>query len=119
MKSEKFTLIELLVIVAIIGILISVLLPSLQRAKELTKRSVCLSNLNQIGTSLFKYIVDSNGEMTNNNDWHNVIGHSGNGTIYPATSPIDRPLNIYIESNFKVAECPSDKGDAKKKNTCG
>lgn len=43
-----FTLIELLVVVAIIGVLVSLLLPGLQRAKEMARRKICLSNMHQI-----------------------------------------------------------------------
>ncbi len=54
-KKRSFTLIELLVVVAIIALLISILLPSLARARELSKRAVCLSNLRQllVGNTLY------------------------------------------------------------------
>ncbi|MCM8526513.1 MAG: prepilin-type N-terminal cleavage/methylation domain-containing protein [Lentisphaeraceae bacterium] len=54
---KKFTLIELLVVVAILGILISLLLPSLRGAREKAKIAVCLSNQKQIGTALTGYSV--------------------------------------------------------------
>lgn len=56
MKRKKgFTLIELLVVVAIIALLISILLPSLSRAREITKRAVCASNLRGIGQAMKVY----------------------------------------------------------------
>jgi prepilin-type N-terminal cleavage/methylation domain-containing protein/prepilin-type processing-associated H-X9-DG protein len=59
-RVKAFTLIELLVVIAIIALLISILLPSLSRARELSKRLVCASNIKGVGTSGKIYANDNN-----------------------------------------------------------
>lgn len=53
--GRGFTLIEVLVVVAIIALLVSILLPSLARAREQARRTLCSSNLHQIGVALLTY----------------------------------------------------------------
>ena len=70
---KKFTLIELLVVIAIIGILASMLLPSLQNAREKTKRAVCKSNIKQVGTAMTMYGDDSDDLLPVSTDWATTI----------------------------------------------
>lgn len=61
-RSKGFTLIELLVVIAIIALLVSMLLPTLARARELARRALCRGNLKGIGTAIEMYKNASNDQ---------------------------------------------------------
>ncbi len=59
-SKKGFTLIELLVVIAIIALLVSILLPSLHKAKELARAIVCSTNVSSVGKGIFVYAAENN-----------------------------------------------------------
>jgi len=64
-KKEAFTLIELLVVISVIAILMAILMPALQRAREQGQRVVCMSNLRELTLGWILYADDNEGKIVN------------------------------------------------------
>jgi prepilin-type N-terminal cleavage/methylation domain-containing protein len=62
-RWSGFTLVELLIVVAIVALLMAILLPALSQARAQSKRSVCLSNLREIGMALHAYGMQFGGAI--------------------------------------------------------
>jgi len=78
-RAEGFTLIELLVVISIVALLIALLLPALQKARDATWNTRCLSNLRQLMLGLFTYTLDHQDFMPhqsnpNNSKWVTPLG---------------------------------------------
>jgi prepilin-type N-terminal cleavage/methylation domain-containing protein len=59
--ERKFTLIELLIVIAVIGLLTTILLPSLSKSRMKAEQAVCLSNQRQVSIATFSFITANNG----------------------------------------------------------
>ncbi len=68
-KKRGFTLIELLVVVAIIALLVSILVPAVQKAREQANRAVCAGNLHHWGIAMNTYAYDNDGRYPPNSLW--------------------------------------------------
>jgi prepilin-type N-terminal cleavage/methylation domain-containing protein len=60
-RPRAFTLVELLVVIGIIAVLVGLLMPTLTRARERARRTVCMSNLRQIGQAIHLYANENKG----------------------------------------------------------
>jgi prepilin-type N-terminal cleavage/methylation domain-containing protein/prepilin-type processing-associated H-X9-DG protein len=92
-RRTGFTLIELLIVIAIIGILASITFPVFARVRDNARRTVCTSNIKQIGLSLMQYLQDNDDYMP---AWK--LG-AGSDTTY-----IPFMLNDYIK-NGQIWKC--------------
>jgi len=109
---KRFTLIELLVVVAIIGILASLLMPSLSRAREKAKRAVCLSNSSQVLRAIHVYAGDDDNRIPHDyreyagSNWMSTMTEPGNPS-YGKYARLGRLLKDNLV-NLEVLYCPSE-----------
>ena len=93
-------MIELLVVIAIISLLVSILLPSLNRAKDLARRVVCMSREKGIGIASITY-ADENDEY---------FPYTMDSTRYPSGSTVNPELvsllDLYIDDQVRMYWCP-------------
>ena len=80
--KNKFTLIELLVVIAIIGILASILLPSLSNARKKAEASVCMSNLKQVYVGMHLFTADNGQKLPGPMYYNAYIGYSAHASSW-------------------------------------
>lgn len=114
-RRRAFTLVELLVVIAIIGILVAMLLPAVQAAREAARRMSCSNNLKQIGLALHNYHdtykVFPPGWLGQTDDASECFGWSAFVLPFMEQQPLHESLgvsDVYFEVALATAPNPAD-----------
>jgi prepilin-type N-terminal cleavage/methylation domain-containing protein len=100
-RRRGFTLIELLTVIAIIGVLVALLLPAVQAAREAARSASCANHLRQIGLATHLYLDVHRGVMP---------FHVGEGEMTDRRQSAMQALLPFCEQNERMFRCPGDVG---------
>ena len=112
-SNRGFTLIELLVVIAIISVLVAMLLPALNKARQAAQTLKCASNLKQIGMSMLMYANDNKNAILPYSPWDiNPVPPEIGTNQSPSYNDANWLSFLYFKNyikGYEVTRCPSDK----------
>ena len=104
MKRQNFTLVEIMIVVAIIGLLAGIALPSFINARNTTRRNACINNLRQIDSAKQQWVLEKGKQSTDTPveaDITSYIGYAG--TTATVHCPVD-PAKTFATS-YTINAC--------------
>jgi prepilin-type N-terminal cleavage/methylation domain-containing protein len=121
LQKRKFTLLELLIVVAILGVLFSILLPSLRNSKRASQKAVCLAQLSQFQRASMLYTSENSGyfpgyitphDGQQGRNWIGKKGSRGNWPIDITERPVNKYLGLTVDgTEAEQCKCPFNDDD--------
>ena len=109
-RQRGFTLVELLVVIAIIGVLVALLLPAIQAAREAARRTQCINNLKQIGLACNNFLSTKKHFPTGGSiPWHDDLKRDGYGWMqqilpYAEEQALKDISKLYTDNSQKARD---------------
>lgn len=119
-NAHGFTLVELLVVISIIVLLIAILLPAMQQARETAKAAVCLSNVRQLSTAAASYAADHKGHLPYQHGRDLLVRNARESPTYAAAYDGSNDASVnwvrlifpYVNQSIEALQCPSNDHEA-------
>ncbi|MFC1766104.1 DUF1559 domain-containing protein [Planctomycetota bacterium] len=113
-RKRGFTLIELLVVIAVIAVLMGILMPALQKARQQAKRTICASNVKQVGVGMHMYAESWDGRVlpyttpTGATNWSEAMPWWGVIVYNPGNTDGNKhnPMHLAILHEERLIEDP-------------